>query len=560
MPMARGVKTGIIGAVFAGMLGVAGFGAYNIYSSLNKDSGSGSGASQTVGASTDDKPLGVKDVQSAADAFLNAWTGGDLQKAADATDSPQTALAALNEFKTDARITAVRAVTNAASAADTGTDPSTPAAGDSAGKVTFSVEATINYQGSVYPWSYSSGLTVARNAAGKPAVTWASSVVNPHLDTGDSVVTGPASTPDVQIVDRKGKVMDPATFPSLARIIPDLRTRYADKLGGGVPGVETYVKKSDGSTGLTLHKLKKGRPAKLDTTLDSTIQAAAEKAVAAHPSSGVTALDTGTGGILAVANNPADGTDYALGDTSAPGSTFKVVTAAALIERGHLTPSSPAPCRNGANYGYGKAYKNDGDMNVPGADLSYDFTRSCNTGFILQAGSLGATGLVDTAKQFGITQPWNIGTTCTDPNVPGGTGDELTSEMIGQGTLQLSPLVMASVAATAATSDFHQPVIVDKKLIGKPIAKADGIKQQTSLYLRQMMRATITDGTATGVMNGFGPDSGAKTGSAETDTSAMPNGWFVGFSGGVAASAVVHSGGHGNASAGPMVAAVLRAS
>lgn len=542
--MPRGVKTGIIGTVFAGMLGVAGFGAYNIYNGLNSDDGGGS--SSTLASPEDTSPPSAKDVTNTADDFLTAWSSGDIARAADLTDSVQTSTAALTAYKTQAHVTSVQIVP----------DPPTEAAPTT---VHYTVTAQVSYQGASAPWSYRSALNVVKGIAGKPVVQWKPSVLNPHLGDGDTLVTGPAAAPDVEVVDRKDRVMNPADYPSLARIFDDMRSRYAAKVGGGTPGTETYVEKADGSAPETLNVLKKGKPARLETTLDATIQKAAEKAVAGKDKSGVTALDVNTGGILAVAYNPPSGIDIALQDNAAPGSTFKIVTSAALLQHG-LTPSSTAKCINGANYGYGKPYKNDDNMNNPSATLKWDFAQSCNTGFISQAGKIGSSGLVNAAAQFGLTKTWNIGTVSRDAKVPGGADDEFTSEMIGQGQIEASPLIMASVAATARTGDFHQPRIVAKSLIEKPIATASGIPSQTSLYLRQMMRAAITNGTASGVMSGFGPDSGAKTGSAETDTSAEPNGWFTAYDGSVAAAAVVHSGGHGNQSAGPIVAAVLRAS
>ncbi|MFF6958886.1 penicillin-binding transpeptidase domain-containing protein [Streptomyces sp. NPDC008317] len=544
--MSRGVKSGIIGTVFVGMLVVAGYGAYNVYDSLEGGGGGGGTSARPKPTPVNTAPPSAAEVTDVGDDFLTAWSSGDITRAAALTDSVRTTTAALTAYKTQAHVTSVQLTPGTPAATTTTTMP-------------FTVTAQVTYDGVTTPWSYRSSLTVVRGASGKPVVRWKPSVISPELGDGDQLVTGQAKVPEVDVVDRKGRVMDPADYPSLSRIIPDLRTRYADKLGDGTPGIETYVQKADDSAGKTLNVLKKGKPVRLDTTLDATIQKAAEKAVAGKDKSGVTAVDTTNGAILAVAYGPASGTDYALQDKAAPGSTFKIVTAAALLQRG-LTPSSPAKCINGANYGYGKAYKNDGGMNNPGASLQWDFMKSCNTGFILQAKTLGATGLVDTAEQFGLTQGWNIGTVSQDPVVPGGTGDELTSEMIGQGTLQMSPLIMASVAATASTGDFHQPRIVAKSLIEGPIATASGIPSKTTQYLRQMMRATITSGTASGVMSGFGPNSGAKTGSAETDTSAEANGWFTAYAGHVAAAAVVHSGGHGNQSAGPIVAAVLRAS
>ncbi|MBM9505053.1 penicillin-binding transpeptidase domain-containing protein [Actinacidiphila acididurans] len=545
------MKIGIVSTVFAGMIGVAGFGAYNIVSAVGSSGGGGSGSSSGAQASstpTTQAPLTAKQVTDTAADFLTAWSQGDLAGAAKFTDASATATQDLTGFRTGAHVTAVQAMAS--------TRSTTEAASDT---VPFTVDATISYQGLTDHWTYASSLTVGHGPDGKPAVRWAPSVLNPALTEGDSIVTGSAKAPELEVRDRNGVVMTEAQYPSLTRIFDDFRNRYGDKLSGGTPGIETYIQTSAGEQGKTLEILRKGRGARLNTTLDAHVQAAAERAVAGKTQAGVTAVDADTGGILAVAYSPAEGVDWALQDDVAPGSTFKVVTAAALLQHG-MTPGSSAPCRNGANYGYGKPYRNDNGMNNASATLDWDFALSCNTGFILQAGRLGSDGLVATAAQFGLTQRWNVGTPVEQPAVPGGSGDELTSEMIGQGQLQMSPLIMASVAATARTGDFHQPRIVPSHLIDGPLAHAAGIPNTTSHQLRSMMHSAISYGTAAGVMSGFGSDSGAKTGSAEIDGAANPNGWFLGYSGHVAAAAVVQGGGHGNASAGPIVAAVLRAS
>lgn len=549
MPVSRGVKTGIIGTVFAGMLGAAAFGAYDMYSALDGGGGGGGGGgTSSADTAATQAPLTVKRVADTADDFLGAWTRGDIAAAARLTDSADQAARSLTDFRTDAHVTAVRATASTRSAAQTASDT-----------VPFTVDATVTYQGLTDHWTYGSSLQVSQQSDGRPAVHWLSGVLYPGLRDGEAIVTGQAKAPDLDIRDRNGVVMTPDRYPSLAGLFGDFRNRYGTKVDGGTPGIETYIE--DPATGTekqTLNVLRKGRGARLDTTLDAHLQEAAEKAVAGKSQSGVTALDADTGGILAVAYSPADGFDTPLLAQVAPGSTFKVVTAAALLER-NMTPSSSAPCKNGANYHNGRAYRNDGGMNNLSADLDWDFTNSCNTGFITQAGKLRGNGLVDTAAQFGLTQSWNVGTAVTDPSVPGGTDDELTSEMIGQGQLKMSPLIMASVAATARTGDFHQPRIVSPDLIGKPIAKATGISSTTSRQLRTMMHDTVVNGTASRPMRGFGPDSGAKTGSAEIDGAASPNGWFLAYSGHVSAAALVVGGGHGNTSAGPIVAAVLRA-
>ncbi|WP_075016068.1 penicillin-binding transpeptidase domain-containing protein [Actinacidiphila rubida] len=547
--MSRGAKAGIIGTVFAGMLGVAGFGAYNIFSALDTGGGGGgSGGTSSPTAAQADRTPSAKEVSETGTDFLTAWAGGDVVRAAGMTDAASTATDGLRGFASDGHITKVEIT------------PGTPAGQ----AMPYTVVAHVDYQGKETLLQYATSLTVGVDAKGDPAVKWAPSVLYPGLADGDRIVTGTARTPDLDIVDRNDKTMTGQQYPSLARIFDDFATRYGDKLKGGTPSVETYIEKSDGSQGKTLVTLVKGKGKRLRTTLDSGLQAAAEKAVAGKSQAGTVALDTRTGGILAVAYSPATGVDNALQAKEAPGSTFKIVTAAALIEGG-LSPSSPAPCVNGANYKYGRAYHNDsGVHDNPGANLAWDFAVSCNTGFIKQAGHLPGGGLTSTARQFGLTQAWNVGTPTPDaqPTMPdpGGDQDELTSEMIGQGRLQMNPLIMASVAATAATGTFHQPLIVDRDLIDGTIASSHSLPSGVSTKLRSLMRGAVTNGTASSVMRGFGSDAGAKTGSAELEGAAAPNGWFTAYDGHVAAAALVQGGGHGFASAGPIVAAVLRAS
>ena len=544
--MSRGVKIGIIGTVFAGMLGVAGFGAYNVYTALGDSGGGGNSNAADSSSPTARQPPSAKEVSETATDFLTAWAGGDITRAAGLTDSVQTATDALRGFASDGHITKVEIT------------PGTP----SATSMPYTVVAHIGYQGKDSVLQYGSSLTVGRDAKGDPAVTWAPSVLYPGLADGDTIVTGQAKAPDLDIVDRKDRTMTAQQYPSLARIFDDFATKYGDRLSGGTPSIKTYVQKADGSEGKTLTTLQKGKGKRLETTLDSKLQAAAEKAVAGKDKAGVVALDTRTGGILAVAYAPTAGWDNALQGSAAPGSTFKVVTAAALLEGG-LTPNSTAPCLNGKNYKYGRIYHNDsGVSDKAGATLRWDFAVSCNTGFILQAGHLPDGGLRHTAEQFGLTQAWNVGTPTPDnqPSMPTpGSQDELTSEMIGQGQLLMSPLVMASVAATASTGTFHQPLIVDRSLVQGHIASSRSLPSGVSSNLRAMMHDTIAYGTASGVMRGFGSGAGAKTGSAEVDGAPTTNGWFTAYDGHVAAAALVQGGGHGNTSAGPIVAAVLGA-
>ncbi|MEU3458635.1 penicillin-binding transpeptidase domain-containing protein [Streptomyces sp. NPDC006733] len=538
--MQRGAKVGIVSGVVAGMLGVAGYGVYNVLDALNSDSSSSKSASstKTIG------PLDPKDVSETAADFLAAWSSGDAEKAGKLTDSPQTAAAALTGYKDKAHVTAVKL---------------TPGAPIGA-KVPFGVAATLSFQGKTSPWTYDSALTVVRGSGGKPVVQWKAAVVHPKLAEGASLETGTAKQPTLDFTDRNGKVLDPAKYPSLGRFFTQLRTSYASKASGGTPGVETWIDGADGTVTETLQVLVKGTGSKFPTTLDAGIQAAAEAAVLKRSGSAVTALDVNTGGILAVANNPATGTNLAFGASAAPGSTFKVVTATALLKAG-ITPGTKVPCKAHDNIHQGKMYKNVEKEGNLQATFAWDFANSCNTAFITQADKVPGDTLASTARNvYGLGQEWQIGVKSLDSSVPGGSGDELTSEMIGQGRITASPLDMASVAATARSGRFHQPRIVAADLIpNRPSISTTPLSSGVKSSLQQMMRQTAQSGTAATAMSGVQGTVGAKTGSAE-DGEGQPNGWFLAYRDDVAASAIVQNGGHGGDSAGPIVAAVLKAS
>lgn len=552
MPVARGVKFGIVGTVLAVMVGVAGYGAYNIYDSL--DGGSGGGGGTTAATADVDKPVEADDITDTAKAFLAAWSSGDIGKAALQTDSVQTATSAMTSLRTDGAVSKVVATP-------------LPISGTT---VPFSVKATISYQGlPPKEWDYTSSLTVDRNLSGQPVVKWLPGVLEPDLKNGQKIVTGQATSPQLDLVDRHGTVMTAATYPGLTDVFADLRKRYPG--AGGTPGIETYVADAADDTVKTLMVLKPGKNAQLKTTLDAKIQAAAEKAVrSAGADAGVTAVDTDNGDILAMASS-GTGENFALSQ-KAPGSTFKIVTAAALMMLpptkdypGGIRPSSVSQCVSGYAAHGGRPYKNVTPDNTK-ATLAWDFAKSCNTGFIrLSQYMQQPDGLAKVAgKYFGLyggqDNPWFVGTGTPDGSVPGGTGDEFTSEMIGQGQVLMNTLNMASVAATARSGRFHQPTILDDTHLidNRATIPTSPLPSAVHQNLMAMMHQTVTNGTATGVLTGVASPYGAKTGSAE-ENEGQPNGWFTAYAGHVAAAGMVVSGGHGNASAGPLVDQVLRA-
>ncbi|MFE1427053.1 penicillin-binding transpeptidase domain-containing protein [Streptomyces fungicidicus] len=543
--MGKGVKASVVGGVFAVMLGGAGYGAYNIVSAV---SGGGTGEAETKKSG----PPDAAEVAETTGSFFAAWEKGEAARAASYTNDAEQAGALLTAYGDDARMGEV-AIT-----------PGKPAGTT----VPFTVKATVTFDGKSKPLTYRSELTVVRGqTTGRPLVDWGPSVVHPDLKEGDTLVTGESAQPAIEAVDRDGKVLTKEKYPSLGPVLDTLRQKYGEK-AGGTPGVELVIRHADGATGeaaadTPLLTLAEGRPGRLRTTLSAGVQAAAEKAVRQYAESSVVAVKPSTGEVLAVANHREDGFNAAFQGRVAPGSTMKIVTAAMLIDNGVTSMNGPAPCPPTATW-QSQTFKNLTDMEPnEGASLANSFLRSCNTAFIklIDEEPLTDSSLTEEAQErFGLGRDdWKTGIASFDGSVPASGGPDRAANAIGQGEVQMNPLNMASVTATAITGAFRQPHLVSPELDDREQAQARGLRADTAAQLKQMMRLTATQGTAQQAMAGLSGDIGAKTGSAEVDGKATSDSWFTGFRNDVAAAAMAQQGGHGGDAAGPIVAAVLRA-
>jgi hypothetical protein len=541
--MGKGVKAAVIGGVFAVMVGGAGYGAYNILSALNSDGGSGASGPAPVKSG----PPSGAEVKEASAKFFAAWEKGQAATAASYTNNDAVAEQLLTAYGEDAHIEDVRITPGTASGAT----------------VPFSVKATVSYEGKSKPLSYKSSLSVVRGiTTGRALVDWEPSVVHPALEKDDTLVTGESANPPIEAVDRNGTVLTKGKYPSLGPVLDALRDKYGDK-AGGKPGIELVIRHAAGESADTpLLTLAKGEPGKLETTLSAGVQAAAEEAVKQYANSSVVAVKPSTGEVLAVANHREDAFNAAFEGRVAPGSTMKIITAAMLIDNGVTSMNGPAPCPDDAMW-QGQTFKNLTGMEPDlKATLAQSFMRSCNTAFIklIDEEPLTDESLTTQAQtRFGLGKDWKTGIVSFDGRVPAVSGPDRAAGAIGQGQVQMNPLNMASVTATAITGTFRQPYLVSPELDGREPATARGLQASTAAQLKQMMRLTATQGTAEEAMSGLSGDIGAKTGSAEVDGRAKSNSWFTGFRNDVAAAAMTEEGGHGGDAAGPIVADVLRA-
>ncbi|MEU1484356.1 penicillin-binding transpeptidase domain-containing protein [Streptomyces sp. NPDC005752] len=542
--MRSGAKVAVVGGVFVLVAGGLGYGVYDVVLG-----GGGTGDTESASASSEVRtgPPEKEEIQETAKGFLEAWASGDASAAALLTNNETVAEPLLTAYADEAHVT--KAVITPGAAVGT--------------KVPYTVKATVSFEGRTKPWSYSSELTVVRGlTTGKALVDWQPAVIHPQLTEGATLRTGESSTAAIEAVDHNGKVLDKETYPSLGPILDSLREKYGDEAGGSA-GIETWIEPADEQLpDTTLLTLAKGKPGKLQTTLDADAQAAAEKAVKQFSGASVVAVRPSTGSIRAVANNPATGFNAAMQGKQAPGSTLKIMTAAMLMDKGLVSANSPVECPKEATW-QSRTFHNLDYFELPPTDtFTTSFARSCNTAFIkLIDDTKDDTALAKEARDvFGIGLDWKTGVVSFDGSVPEETGGEAAAQYIGQGTVQMNALNIASITATARNGTFRQPVIVPQSLDDRPLATASrSLSPNVTGQLNDMMRATASWGTGKTAMASVGGDKGAKTGSAEVDGQGTSNSWFTGFSNDLAAAAVVQSGGHGGDAAGPVVAAVLRA-
>ncbi|MFB7941822.1 penicillin-binding transpeptidase domain-containing protein, partial [Streptomyces sp. NPDC056049] len=521
--MRSGAKVGIVGGVFLVVAGGVGYGGYNLWNGVT-------GGSTDVGTRSAPRtgPLTEEEVTATAGEFLAAWAAGEADRAGQLTNDPVTAGPAIAAYREGG------GVSEAVITAGTPTGTTVP----------FTVKATVTYDGVSKLWTYRSNLGVVRGeSTGRPLVRWTPTVLHPKLTAGATLRTGTAKVPAVRALDHKGVALPAEKYPSLVPVLDALRQRYGAE-AGGKPGVETWIEDANGNPSSTLLVLAAGKPGELRTTIDAGVQAAAEKAVKQFPKTAVAAVEPSTGAIRAVANNPASGFNTAFQGEQAPGSTMKIVTAAMMMRYGVARPGTPVECPPDVMWD-GTRFENLERFTTSG-DLTNAFAMSCNTAFIkaitpLQDKGVHNTALGDTARKwFGIGEVWSVGTQTTDGSVPESTGSETAASYIGQGRITMNALNMASVSATVKDGRFRQPYLIPRDVDGREFAEAEPLPGEVAEGLRKMMSAaaTASNGTALKAMAGVPRPKGAKTGSAEVDAQDS-NSWFTGYSGDLAAAAVV---------------------
>ncbi|RKS06515.1 cell elongation-specific peptidoglycan D,D-transpeptidase [Nocardiopsis sp. Huas11] len=224
----------------------------------------------------------------------------------------------------------------------------------------------------------------------------------------------------------------------------------------------------------------------------------------------------------------------------APGSTFKVVTAAAAIETLDATPDStqeaPDQLELGHNLPNAMGSCNGGDDDT----LAHSIQISCNTSFANWAIDVGGQALTDQATAFGFNQePLEVPLEVEPSNAPVEDDRNILGRAgIGQSNVEATPLQMAMVASGIANrGEVMRPYLVDTVRDAdmsvvtqtSPESYSQAVEPSTADMLTDMMVLVTTPPEGSGLNGAIdGVEVAGKTGTAENGTDRTHN-WFIGF-------------------------------
>nr|WP_155073563.1 penicillin-binding protein 2 [Streptomyces taklimakanensis] len=241
-------------------------------------------------------------------------------------------------------------------------------------------------------------------------------------------------------------------------------------------------------------------------------------------------------------NDPSDPMlNRALRQTYPPGSTFKIVTAAAAIESGLYEDidektDSPDPY---LLPGTRTNLPNDGNHSCENASLRVAMQWSCNTVFAKIAHEVGNEEMIEYAEKFGFGQEHFVPVRTAVSVYPEDNQPQNAQAGIGQASNRATPIQMAMVtAAVANDGKMMEPYMVDRLVAPnlstveehKPKEMGQPISGETAQKLQQAMETVVEKGTGT-IAQIDGVTVGGKTGTAQhgENNEENPYAWFVSY-------------------------------
>ncbi|MDN6358637.1 penicillin-binding transpeptidase domain-containing protein [Yaniella sp.] len=392
----------------------------------------------------------------------------------------------------------------------------------------------------------------------------------------DTMVLGPTATfarsllgsygePSAEQVENSDGEMTAGTPTGLS----GLQHTYNDELSG-INGLEITVDNADVST----EDLPDSDPVEfsresedgtaITTTLDTRIQELAEETIGdSDVLAGLVAIRPSDGHILAAADGPEDTSwPLAMQGSYAPGSTFKIVTALAMLRNG-MDAESTVECPETINVGGTEISNFDGypSEHLGEITLADAIAQSCNTSFVGQFEDISPQQEHDAATALGLVEDPIVGydgaflgSVPTDVE-----GTQHAAGLFGQGLVQTSPLGMATVAASVSAGETVSPVLVSDPSVdpteNENLPGNTPLTEDEAAQLRELMSGPVETGTVPILQDVPGVPVLAKTGTAEyvSEGEDLAHTWIMALHGDLAVSLFFHEGFAGAQTNGPVL-------
>jgi penicillin-binding protein A len=323
-------------------------------------------------------------------------------------------------------------------------------------------------------------------------------------------VTGEIGSPEEEDLPRLARQGFSADTPvGISGLERAFNARLAGRPGGSL------LAANESGTSLRVLAQAEPRPgAAVKTTIDPDLQEAAVTALAGR-SGGIAVLDTRNGDVRALAGQ-------AFSAPQPPGSTFKMVTTVAALEKGVVSLDDEFEVSDGINVGGRFIYNAGGEF--CGGTFRAAFAESCNAVFAPLGPAIGNDELVEKAEQFGFNSPPTLyaprivrEVEPAESTIPTEIGEELDLGVsaIGQGEVLATPLQMASVAQTIANGGVREPTsIVTTRKLRPHLEPVTVMSEKLAGEMTELMIEVVAEGTGTA---GAIPEAqvAGKTGTAE---------------------------------------------
>jgi cell division protein FtsI/penicillin-binding protein 2 len=344
-----------------------------------------------------------------------------------------------------------------------------------------------------------------------------------------SAVSGSVGSEAAGVLQEDGIPYQPGTTVGLSGLQQSFQRTLV-----GAPTTEVVAENATGHVVSVLHTWAGRNGTDVQTTINASVQQAANKALqSVGNSAAIVAISPASGHVLAVASRGTSGMPEInpLFGKYQPGQAFTNVSTAALLNTGQVGVNTAIPC-SASNPVGGEKFTNDPPVTNRGT-FQADFANACSTAFAGLSLRMSGKDLQATAAGFGLGKPWQLplkafAGTMRSP----GNQAELAEDTIGTGSVKVSPLDMAITAAVVQSGTWHPPSLVtDPPDPGLTPTVPFGPKVVSAL--QTLMRSAVTSGAGQAANVGNMPVYG-QVGSTPYGSTGLRETWFVGFQGNVA--------------------------